>query len=154
MTNYLANIENAFLVIHSTKISCLNNVIPLVAVVALASVYQSHVHILVKTTSFERYFSKRGASFFRGGAQNFKLAGPKSRQGGSRFRGAPPLWKKASVRPIYTSDLVTVKNRKSREFSADFSQAINSLISGLAVYMKNINPLFLRRDIPRVDLYV
>ena len=35
---------------------------------------------LVKITSFERYFSKRDASFFGGGGegQNFKLAGAKS----------------------------------------------------------------------------
>ena len=33
---------------------------------------------LVKTTSFERYFLKRDASFFGGRGKNFKLAGAKS----------------------------------------------------------------------------
>ena len=48
----------------------------------------------VKTTSFERYCSKlKGTLLFLGkggGAQNFKLAGAKSLQGGKQVQGAPP----------------------------------------------------------------
>ena len=43
-------------------------------------VWKKNYQDLVKTTSFERYFSKRNASsfFFGGEGQNFKLAGAKS----------------------------------------------------------------------------
>ena len=39
---------------------------------------------------FREVFSKRGASFFRGGGQNFKLAGAKSLQGGKQVQGGAP----------------------------------------------------------------
>ena len=41
-------------------------------------VWKKNCQNLVKITSFERYFSKRDASFFGGEGQNFKLAGAKS----------------------------------------------------------------------------
>ena len=42
-------------------------------------VWKKNYQDLVKTTSFERYFSKRDASsFFGGEGQNFKLVGAKS----------------------------------------------------------------------------
>ena len=44
--------------------------------------------------------------------------------------------------------------KTSRECSKDFSQAINSLISGWTAYTKNINPSVLRIDLPLVGLYV
>ena len=44
--------------------------------------------------------------------------------------------------------------KTSRECSEDFSQAINSLITGWTAHTKNINPLVLRLDLPSVGLYV
>ena len=44
--------------------------------------------------------------------------------------------------------------KNSRECSEDFSQAINSLITGWTAYTKNINPSVLRIELPAVSLYL
>ena len=41
-----------------------------------------------------------------------------------------------------------------RECPEDFSQAIDSLITGWTAYTKNINPSVLRIDLPSVGVYV
>ena len=54
----------------------------------------------------------------------------------------------------FSINLYSAQTIPSMFNSEYFSQAINSLITGWTVYMKNINPSVLRFDLPAVGLYV
>ena len=74
--------------------------------ISIISVFQYYSTIKSKFSqnyNFRELFSKGALLFSGGGAQNFKLAGAKSLQGGKQVQGGallPPLWKKARVRVL------------------------------------------------------
>ena len=87
---YYSTLRHVVKYMESTK-HCVSLLLPILE--KLSKFSQNH--------KFLEVLSKKGHFFFQRRVQNFKLAGAKSLQGASRFRGhlPAPLWKKAS--PVY-----------------------------------------------------